>query len=144
LLEGADIIYGVGSVDAGSSISFPQVVLDDEIIAGLRRMMEGIQTHGLEEEVALIKERTPRGNFLNAKHTKRTFREHWLPGIFSRDTYEAWQASGETIEKLCRSKAGEILAQHRPAPLPSHVEMELEYILQEHLGKEFHLEPLPE
>ena len=33
--EGADIIYGVGATDAGSSISYAQMVLDDEIIAGL-------------------------------------------------------------------------------------------------------------
>ncbi len=42
LLEGADIIYGVGTTDAGASISYTQMVLDNEFIAGLRRMMEGI------------------------------------------------------------------------------------------------------
>ncbi|HSR33883.1 MAG TPA: trimethylamine methyltransferase family protein, partial [Anaerolineae bacterium] len=69
LLEGADIIYGVGATDAGSSISYVQMVMDDEIIAGLRRMIQGVDVHDLEEEVALIKANTPRGNFLRAKHT---------------------------------------------------------------------------
>ena len=76
LLEKASIIYGVGATDAGAAISYLQMVLDDELIAGLRRMMEGIQQHDLEEEVALIKANTPRGNFLKSKHTRRTFREH--------------------------------------------------------------------
>ena len=89
----------LGATDAGSSISYAQMVLDDEIIAGLRRMMQGITLHDLDEEVALIKANTPRGNFLRAKHTRRTFREHWLPGILNRDTYETWQAKGETIEQ---------------------------------------------
>ena len=140
LLEGADIIYGVGAVDAGSSISYTQMVLDDELIAGLRRMMQGITVHDLEEEVALIKANTPRGNFLKARHTRRTFRQHWLPGILSRDTYEAWQAQGETIEHICRRKAQDILAHHQPPPLPAAVEAELERIVRRYLGPEFRFE----
>ena len=140
LLEGADIIYGVGAVDAGSSISYTQMVLDDELIAGLRRMMQGITVHDLEEEVALIKANTPRGNFLKARHTRRTFRQHWLPGILSRDTYEAWQAKGETVEQICRRKAQDILAHHQPPPLPAAVEAELERIVRRYLGAEFRFE----
>jgi trimethylamine--corrinoid protein Co-methyltransferase len=141
LLEGADIIYGVGATDAGSAISYVQMVLDDELIAGLRRMMEGIDVHDLEEEVALIKANTPRGNFLKARHTRRTFRQHWLPGVLNRDAYEAWQAKGETIEQVCRRKAQDILARHRPPPLPAGVEAELERIVRRYLGPDFYFEP---
>jgi trimethylamine--corrinoid protein Co-methyltransferase len=140
LLAGAEIIYGVGATDAGSTISYVQMVLDDEIIAGLRRMMQGVALHDLEEEVALIKANTPRGNFLKAKHTRRHFREHWQPGILNREAYEAWQARGETIEQACRRKARAILAEHRPPPLPAEVEAELERILRRHLGPDFRLE----
>jgi trimethylamine--corrinoid protein Co-methyltransferase len=138
LLEGASIIYGVGATDAGSSISYTQMVLDDEFIAGLRRLMQGIIVHDLEEEVALIKANTPRGNFLRARHTRRTFREHWLPQILSRDPFETWQAKGETIEQICRRKAQDILAEHHPPPLPAHVEAEMEHILRRYLGPDFH------
>jgi trimethylamine--corrinoid protein Co-methyltransferase len=140
LLEGADIIYGVGATDAGSSISYTQMILDDEMIAGLRRMIQGIAVHDLDEEVALIKANTPRGNFLRAKHTRRTFRQHWLPGILSRDSYETWQARGETVEEICRRKAQEILGQHRPPPLPPGVEAELERIVRRFAGPEFHFD----
>lgn len=141
LLEGANIIYGVGATDAGSTISYVQMVLDDELIAGLRRMIQGIQWHDLDEEVALIKANTPRGNFLKARHTRLTFREHWLPKILNRDTYETWQAKGETIESVCRLKARDILAQHQPPRLGAEVEAELERILRRFLGPEFHFEP---
>jgi trimethylamine--corrinoid protein Co-methyltransferase len=140
MLEGADIIYGVGATDAGSSISYTQMVLDDEFIAGLRRMVQGITVHDLDEEVALIKARTPRGNFMGTKHTRRTFREHWLPGVLSRDTYETWQAKGDTIEDICRRKAQEILAQHQSPALPTAVEAEMERIVRRYLGPEFHFE----
>jgi trimethylamine--corrinoid protein Co-methyltransferase len=140
MLEGADIIYGVGATDAGSSISYAQMVIDNEFIAGLRRMMEGIDVHDLDEEVELIKANTPRGNFLRAKHTRRTWREHWLPDILNRDTYETWQAKGETVDELCRRKARDILAQHQPPPLPAAVEADLERIVRRYLGPGFHFE----
>ncbi len=140
LMGGASIIYGVGATDAGSSISYVQMVLDDEFIAGLRRMTQGITAHDLEEEIALIKANTPRGNFLKAEHTRRTFREHWQPGILSREPYETWQARGETIEQICRRKALDILAQHRPPPLHAKIEAELERIVRRYLGPDFHFD----
>jgi len=140
LLEGTSIIYGVGATDAGSTISYGQMVLDDEMIAGLRRMIQGITLHDLDEEVALIKENTPRGNFLKAKHTRRTFREHWQPQIMSRDAYEAWQAKGETISGICRRKAMDVLAEHQPPLLPPNVEAEMERVMRRYLGPDFHFD----
>ena len=145
LLEGASIIYGVGATDAGSSISYTQMVLDDEFIAGLRRLAPGLRRlvqgstlRDLDEEVALIKANTPRGNFLKARHTRRTFRAHWRPGILNRDAYETWRTKGQTIEQTCRRKAQDILARHRPPPLPAGVEAELERIVRRYLGADFH------
>ena len=137
LQERASIIYGVGAVDAGNTISYLQMVMDDEFIAGLRRMMEGITWHDLDEEVALIKANTPRGNFLREKHTRRAFREHWLPGILSRDNYATWQAKGKTIEQICRQKASRILDEHVPPPLSASVEAELEHIMRRYIP-DFH------
>jgi trimethylamine--corrinoid protein Co-methyltransferase len=139
LQEKASIIYGVGAVDAGNSISYLQMVMDDEFIAGLHRLFEGITRHDLDEEVALIKANTPRGNFLKAEHTRRTFREHWLPGIFSRDNYDTWQAKGMTIEQICRQKATQILDEHVPPPLSASVEAELEQIMRRYI-QDFHFE----
>jgi trimethylamine--corrinoid protein Co-methyltransferase len=139
LQEKANIIYGAGAVDAGNTISYLQMVLDDEMIAGLRRMMEGISWHDLDEEVALIKANTPRGNFLKAKHTRRTFREHWMPGIFSRDNFETWQSKDATIEQICRQKATQILDEHSPPVLAASVEAELERVMRRFVA-DFHFE----
>jgi trimethylamine--corrinoid protein Co-methyltransferase len=130
LQEKASIIYGVGAVDAGNTISYAQMVLDDEMIAGMRRMMEGITVHDLDEEIALIKDKTPRGNFLKAEHTRRTFREHWMPSIFSRDNFDTWMAKGETIAKKCRQKARQTIEEHNAPQLPASVEAELEYVVR--------------
>jgi len=137
LLDKANIIYGVGATDAGNTISYLQMVLDDEFIAGLRRMMEGIVIHNLDEEVALIKANTPRGNFLKSKHTRYHFQEHWQPAILNRDNYETWRTKGESIEQICRQKATQILESHTPPPLTASVEAELERIVRRYIP-DFH------
>jgi trimethylamine--corrinoid protein Co-methyltransferase len=133
LQHNASIIYGVGATDAGSTISYTQMVFDNEIIAGVRRMWQGITLHDPTEEVELIKSLTPRGNFISAAHTRRNYRRHWYPEIISRDVYDTWLEKGETIEQICQRKAQEILSNHQPPPLPSGVEAELERIMQQYL-----------
>jgi trimethylamine--corrinoid protein Co-methyltransferase len=140
LQHGASIIYGVGAIDAGSTISYTQMVMDDEIIAGIRRMWGGISLHDPAEEVELIKSLTPRGNFMSSQHTKRNYRRHWYPEIISRDTYETWQEKGETIEQICQHKALDIIANHQPEPLTAEVEAELERVLRRYLGPDFGFE----
>jgi trimethylamine--corrinoid protein Co-methyltransferase len=137
--EHASIIYGVGATDAGSSISYTQMILDDEIIGGLNRMIEGINLHDLGEEIELIKKNTPRGNFLKEAHTRANYHQHWQPEIFSRDTYESWQDKHASIEDKCQRKAEQILSQHQPQPLPSAVEADIERILRRYMGNEFSL-----
>jgi trimethylamine--corrinoid protein Co-methyltransferase len=137
LQQGASIIYGVGAIDAGSTISYNQMVMDDEIIAGIRRVWQGITLHDPAEEVELIKSLTPRGNFMSARHTKRNYRQHWYPNIISRDTYETWQEKGETIQQICQRKAQDILADHQPAPLAAQVEAELERVIRRYLSPDF-------
>jgi len=133
LQENATIIYGVGATDAGSTISYTQMVFDNEIIAGVRRMWDGITIHDPTEEVELIKSLTPRGNFLSTKHTRRNFRRHWYPEIISRDTYDTWKEKGDSIEQICRRKAQEILKHHQPTPLETGVEAELERVMRRYL-----------
>lgn len=116
------------------------MILDNEIIAGLSRLLEGLGNLDVEKEVALIKANTPRGNFLKEDHTRQNYSVHWQPQIFSRDAYETWQEKGTTIESLCRQKAKDILENHQPAALPAKIEAEIEYILRRYLGPEFHFD----
>ena len=133
LQQNASIIYGVGSTDAGSTISYTQMIFDNEIIAGVRRMWGGINLHDPSEEVELIKAQTPRGDFMSAKHTRSNYRRHWYPEIISRDNYETWKEKGETLQQKCQRKAQEILINHRPPTLSVHIEAELERVMRRYL-----------
>jgi trimethylamine--corrinoid protein Co-methyltransferase len=142
LLEGASIIYGVGATDAGSEISYSQMIMDAELIGGLRRMMQGISIHDLSEEVELIKSNTPRGNFLKEAHTKRHYSRHWQPEFLNRDAYETWQANGVSLEIKCRKKAKQLLQDHKAPPLPASVEAEMEQIIRRFTGPYFGFDPI--
>jgi len=133
LKERASIIYGAGATDAGNTISYQQLIFDNEIIAGIRRMWEGITVHDPAEEVELIKELTPRGNFMSQAHTRNNYRRHWYPEIISRDTYDTWKEKGETLDQICNRKAKEVLDSHQPASLPAKVEGELERIVRNYI-----------
>jgi trimethylamine--corrinoid protein Co-methyltransferase len=140
LKEKASIIYGVGATDAGSSISYTQMVLDNEIIAGLRRLLQGFEDDNVDAEVELIKANTPRGNFLKEDHTRQNYQQHWEPEVFSRDAYETWLEKGETIEDICREKALDIISSHKPKSLPADVEQEIDRVLRRYYGPNFSLE----
>jgi trimethylamine--corrinoid protein Co-methyltransferase len=139
LIEGANIIYGLGAVDAGAAISYSQMVMDNEFIGGLRRMMTGITLHNLDEEVEMIKKNIPRGNFMKEKHTRSNYKRHWQPELLNKEAYETWMESKEMVSEKGREKAKDILASHKPPRLPATAEAEIERILQKHLGTEFSL-----
>jgi trimethylamine--corrinoid protein Co-methyltransferase len=127
---GADIIYGVAATDSGGTASFLQAVLDDEMAGGLRRIIDGIPLHDLEEEVELIRQLTPKGSFLARRHTRDHFRAYWRPHILTRDSFETWKSKGgRTVEEAARERALELLAEYRPAPLSSDAEALIEEIL---------------
>jgi trimethylamine--corrinoid protein Co-methyltransferase len=133
LQEQASIIYGVGATDAGNTISYRQLIFDNEIIAGIRRMWSGISIHDPREEIELIKSLTPRGNFMSAAHTRKNYRQHWYPEIISRDTYETWKDKAEDLGQVCDRIAQDLLATHQPQSLAPEIEAELERILRRYL-----------
>lgn len=133
LREKASIIYGVGATDAGSTISYTQMVFDDEVIAGLRRMLQGIELHDPREEIDLIKSLTPRGSFISSRHTIKNYRSHWYPNILSHDTYSTWLEKGETIESICRKKAIQLVTDHVPPAMPDGAEIQIEQTLRQYL-----------
>ena len=133
LQKQASIIYGVGATDAGNTISYQQLIFDNEIIAGIRRMWSGISIHDPREEIDLIKSLTPRGNFMSTAHTRKNYRQHWYPEIISRDTYETWREKGDNLKTICNRKAREILDTHQPSQLPAKVALELEGIVRRYV-----------
>jgi len=89
----ASIASGLLSVD--EVFSPIQMILDNEIVAALRRIIRGCKITDETIAVDLIKGVGPGGFFTDTDHTARTFRtEQWQPTLWAQEMYDAW-ANGE-------------------------------------------------
>ncbi len=82
---GVSTIWGVGQVESEKTISPVQAVIDDEIIAAVRRYLRGFSTD--EESLAVEEVRRAGicGSFLDSDHTFAHFREEvFLPELLVR------------------------------------------------------------
>jgi trimethylamine--corrinoid protein Co-methyltransferase len=95
------------------------LVLSDETISMVKRIMRGIQVH--RETLALdVAERVGiGGNFLQDSHTLDHFREEvWSPTLLDRQMFESWKNNGsKTLGDRCREKVMGILEDHQPDPM---------------------------
>ncbi len=119
-LSGANLVHDVGYVESGLTCSLEMMVVSDEIISFVRRLMGGLAIN--QETLALdaIDQVGPDGNFLGADHTLRHFREVWYPRVFDRQAHHAWVQSGRpTALDKARAIAREAIARHTPPSLPA-------------------------
>jgi trimethylamine--corrinoid protein Co-methyltransferase len=123
---GAHLIQGPTShMDRMMLSSFVQAVIDNDIVgyvlASCRRPVVSADTLALEagHDVALEAQYAD-FKFVSHEHTVRHLRDEvWEPWAFDRDNFSAWDKAGrESVVGRAAAKAREILATHRPDPLP--------------------------
>ncbi len=131
-LSGATLVHDVGFLDCADIGSLEMLVMTDEIIAMARRIMRGIEISDETLMLDLIDRVGPGGEFMSTKETARRCRtEVWSPTLLDRDPWEAWQASGApTMRDRIRARVQEILATHRPPPLPAGAAEQMAAILE--------------
>jgi trimethylamine--corrinoid protein Co-methyltransferase len=130
-LMGTNLVHDVGYLEFGLTYSFDLLVMCDEFIGQVRRMMEGIQVDREHLAVETIKRVGPGGHFLQDDHTLNHFRDNWQPGITDRRTHETWAADGATtMEQRTKTKIRHILDNHVPQALPPEVDKAIDDILK--------------
>jgi trimethylamine--corrinoid protein Co-methyltransferase len=140
-LSGASLIHDVGYLESGLLGSLDMLVLSDEVISMVKRILRGITVN--EETLALdvIADVGPGGHFIGMEHTRRHLRaEHWLPKLMDRTNREAWERSGaKTLGRRVREKVIDILEGYDPSALDEHLLGELKTIValadERHGGK---------
>jgi trimethylamine--corrinoid protein Co-methyltransferase len=131
-LAGANLIYGAGMLEAGMTFSFGQLVIDDEIAAMVKRIVNGVS---LEDElmgVDLIKKVGIGNNFLTQRHTLNNIKTEQVQAtIIDRRMRGAWEKRGsKTLIQSANQKAAELLKTHEPQPLPEDLIRELKRIVK--------------
>ncbi len=131
-LSGANLVHDVGYVESGLTCSYEMIVVGDEVIGFVRRLLRGIEITPQTLALDVVHTVGPGGSFLSTAHTRDHFRQTWQPRLFDRQTYAAWQAAGRPdARETARQTAREILATHRPAPLPGDIRGTLQEIVVE-------------
>ena len=133
-MAGADELSGIGQAEAGVTSSLVQIVCDDEIVAGIRRLRRGMATDDASLAVDVIDDvmAGPR-NFLGERHTVRYLRagEMIHPRLADWRPWGEWDRAGrEGMAQRAQAEAGRLLAEHEAPPLTEVQERELDEVLQ--------------
>ncbi len=138
-LSGCNYIHdAVGLLEMCQVFSYEKMVIDDEIIGNIFRVMRGIEVNPDTLAVDRLKEIGPAGNFLVDIHTTRHFRkEFFFPKVADRRTRIDWQAAGSPdTAKRAHQMVREILAGHKPTPVDAALRARLRRQFPEIQGEE--------
>lgn len=119
MLAGANIIYGLGMLEMGMTISYSQLLMDAEMAEMMLYSMDGIVVNDETLSVDVIKEVGPRGDFLSHMNTFEHMHIQSKPKLIDRLTRDRWREAGALdMEARALQAARKLLAEWRPEPLP--------------------------
>ena len=126
-LDGANLIHDVGYLGQGLLSNPAAIVMCDEIISYVKRLLRGFDINRDMVGMDTIRKVGPGGNYLTEKHTLRHFRQEiWQAKLANRDNPETWVEKGSRrYEEIVTQKARQILGTHQPEPLSEEVSKKL-------------------
>lgn len=132
-LAGADELSGIGEMNAGIMSSLTQIVVDNEIVSSIKRIMRGFEVNQNSLALEVISSvMNGSGNFLTEKHTLNYMRagEIYYTKLGERRTFAEWNRTGRKgMVERAHEEVERIIAQHEVTPLSNDQERELDKIL---------------
>ena len=127
--NGADVTFGTGLLDGSRILCLENMVVDDEIIGMVKRILSGIEVSEETLAVELIKKMGFNGNYLFDNHTRAHVRELWQARLGETGNYDGWKnAGGRSTTEKAQERVVEILA--APAPeFPADLGAEFDAII---------------
>ena len=121
------MMYGMGMLEMGQTLSFSQMVMDDEIASMVKRIVRGININEELMAVDLIKKVGISGNFLGQKHTMKHLRDEQVQAnLIDRRMRGGWEKKGaKDLHQVSVEKAKTLITHHQPKPLEDGLAEEL-------------------
>ncbi len=119
--SGANLVHDCGYISSGQCGSLEQLVMDDEIIGMVRRIMRGIEVTDETLAINVVDNVGPGGHFLGEDHTVKNFKkETWFPTLINRMRHDGWkhQAGSSRMGERIKEKLHKILDEHEVPALP--------------------------
>jgi len=131
-LAGSNMIYGMGMLDMGMTLSYQQLLVDHEIARMILRVVSGIQVSAEHLAVDVIAKVGIGGHYLLEENTLKHFKNEAVePCFLARDNLDGWLSRGKPeIKAIATEEAKKILEHHQVDPLPDGVEQELNKIIK--------------
>ena len=121
-LAGTNLIYGLGMIESGVTFDYAQLVIDNEMARMVKQVVGGVRVDDESLAVDDIAAVGSSGDFLSLDATMRHMRETSQPELIDRRVREDWERRGATdMYQRAMVKAKDLLANHRPEPLPDDV-----------------------
>jgi trimethylamine--corrinoid protein Co-methyltransferase len=95
-LAGGNFIHdAAGFLEFCMTASFDKLVIDNEIIGMVMRVVEGVRVDETTLAFEEIRKVGPAGHYVASRHTRRHMRqEQYMPTLSDRETRDVWQAAG--------------------------------------------------
>lgn len=132
MYSGANFVHDNGYTESGITGDVYQTVMDDEIIGMCRLIGGGVEVNAETLAVEQICNVGPGGHYLYEDHTMKHFRNHWVPTLMDRNSYEDWDAQGRTTMKDRIVKKGRDIIENYAGPsarVPGEAKAEIDKIL---------------
>ncbi len=129
---GADILAGAGFLDSGKACSPAQIIIDNDLVAILKRAMTGVK---VDEDTMAFQElldTPPLGNYLERAHTLEHCRDGLHVELFSGESRDSWLAEGgKDAFARATDKYKELRKRLKPLDLSADIKKELDRIVSE-------------
>lgn len=119
-LSGAGLAHDVGFLDCAEIGSLELLVLSNEVIGFVKRIMRGIQVNQETIMMELIEKVGPGGYFISEPKSALLCRkEVWVPVLSDRLPYSQWKDTGGfSMEDRVRLRLVDILNHYKPQEVP--------------------------
>ncbi len=130
-LSGAALVHDIGFLDCANIGSLEMLVMNDEIIGMVKRIMRGVEVNRETIMLDLIERVGPGGYFLTEERSAALSRkETWVPTLMDRKPLSMWEQAGrKDMGQRTREKLRQILSAHQPPALPPGAAEEIAAIL---------------
>lgn len=109
-LSGINMIDGLAQLESCMLGSIEMVVLLDEVIEFIKRLINGVDTNSDIEIRELIDKVGPGGQYVSEEHTLKNFRSIWFPTLFDRNNFSRWSEEGSlNLKQRLNKKTREII-----------------------------------
>jgi trimethylamine--corrinoid protein Co-methyltransferase len=135
-LAGVNMISGAGMLDFESTQSIEKLIIDNEIIGMVKRLLRGVEDYGTPFASDILKDYDEKEELLSHPTTLKLFRkELFIAGpVIDRLSRDTWKETGsKSARKRAKEQASKLIKKGSLKPIDDNLAKDLEIITLKNL-----------